>query len=366
MYDNAAKSRLQKMIDGLPRTKLVHLPTPLQEAHRLSKALKGPRIFFKRDDLTGVFLSGNKSRMFEFIIADALGKKAGALLANATTYSNYCRQLTAACNKVGLEIHLVLHLVGESEKIHVQGNLLLDLLAGAQVYLTRGDSTEQHRIMEKIARDLESQGKQPYISGKLDQNLQAVAYVNGFLELSEQLEEYNLHPRYIYVSSAGATQAGLVLANKYLKADLDIIGVHHGVWSDRGPIDATANVTQIGNDAARCLGIGPQVGPGDVHSINTYVGKSYGDKFAKPDPNVVKSIKLTARTEAILLDPIYTGRVMAALIDDIRQGKIENHETVIFWHTGGWPTLFTYSDELGPFENLSILQECSTVRVRRL
>ena len=154
-YEKEKTQKLRECIEKLPRVYLAHLPTPLEETPRLSEALKGPLIYFKRDDLTGLALGGNKTRMFEFILGHALKMGIDTVVAGAAAQSNYCRQMAAACNKLGLDVCLVLRKVRGDIDLQPQGNLLLDLLTGAHVQIIEANTpAEQIRIMEKVTEDL--------------------------------------------------------------------------------------------------------------------------------------------------------------------------------------------------------------------
>jgi len=342
-FNQQKLEQLKGHIEKLPRVHLANLPTPLQDAPRLSQKLKGPHIYFKRDDLTGLALGGNKTRMFEFILGHVLQTGADSVVAGAATQSNYCRQLTAACNKLGLKTYLVLRKVRGDKDLQIQGNLLLDLLAGADVKIIEAKNpAEQIHIIEEVAEDLRAKGHHPYIArmaNTTDVGLDAVAYVNCIVELIEQLKKNNINPDYLYVSSADTTQAGLVLGAKFLELDLNIVGIDPlgKTWGGEVP----SMVARIANMAAKHLGLDIHIEPSHVISDNRYVGEGYG----LPTSEGKEAIKLVAETEGIFLDPVYSGKAMAGLIDHIQKGKIKKDKKVIFLHTGGFPALFAYADE---------------------
>lgn len=342
-YEREKAQELRRCIGKLPRVHLAYLPTPLEETSRLSQALKGPRIYFKRDDLTGLALGGNKTRMFEFILAHALEMGADAVVAGAAAQSNYCRQMAAACSKLGLKAYLVLRKTRGDIDLQVQGNLLLDLLAGANIEIIEVNTPqEQIRIMEQVTEDLRSKGHRPYLArmaNEKDLGLDAVAYVNCILEMCEQLEDMDLEPDYLYVSSADTTQAGLVLGAKYLGLDFPIVGIN--------PLDKTLVedvpflVAKIANMTAKILDLDIEVKASEVISYSNYIGRGYGQITQKG----IEAIKLVAEKEGVFLDAVYTGKAMSGLIDHIKEGKIKRGERVIFLHTGGVPALFAYGDE---------------------
>jgi D-cysteine desulfhydrase family pyridoxal phosphate-dependent enzyme len=343
-----SKAELKVLIDRLPRVNLAKLPTPLEEAPRLSKALGGPRIFFKRDDLTGLALGGNKTRMFEFTLGEALQKGVTTIVAGAGVQSNYCRQLAAACSKLGLGLHLILRRTLGEVNIELQGNLLLDLMFNAEVEIIEADVLEQKRVIEDVAKRLAKEGHQVYMGRKsdlADLGLEAVGYVNCALELCNQLEEQDLEINRLFVSSSTTTQAGLVLGAKYLNSDFQIVGVNPVDWIE----DVPSEIARIANEAAMRLGVNLSVNPSEIVNLGEYVGEGYG----KLTPEGVEAIKLVARTEGILLDPVYSGKAMAALIDRIHKKEFKSDETVLFLHTGGFPALFAYNKDFNLDEKLA-------------
>jgi len=344
--------RLRESIGKLPRVHLAHLPTPLEEAPRLSKTLRGPQIYFKRDDLTGLAFGGNKTRMFEFILGHALKMGADSIVAGAAVQSNYCRQMAAACSKLDLKAYLVLRKVRGDIDLRPQGNFLLDLLAGANIEIIEADTpTEQIRIMKEVAEDLRCKGNHPYLArmgNSEDAGLDAIGYVNCVLEMCEQLENMDLEPDYLYVASADTTQAGLVLGIKYLRLDFPIIGINplDKIWGE----DVPSTVAKIANMAAEILNLDIKVEASEVISYSDYVGRGYG----RVTKGGIKAIKLVAGREGIFLDPVYTGKAMSALIDHIRQDKIGKEEKVIFLHTGGSPALFAYNEEFNVVSKIKL------------
>src|SRR5687768_16330368 len=206
-----AQAALQARIDAQPRVRLAHLPTPLDFCPRLSEALGGPEIWIKRDDLTGLAFGGNKTRQLEFLFADVLAAGADTVVAGAYTQSNWCRQMTAAAKKLGLEVALVL-LHGEKGPV-LQGNLLLDRLMGADVTVVDLDSMERLApLLETKAAELERAGRKPYVVAPFNiarQALGAIGYVNAALELDAQLDEAGIDPDCVYLCGANMTPGGL-------------------------------------------------------------------------------------------------------------------------------------------------------------
>jgi D-cysteine desulfhydrase family pyridoxal phosphate-dependent enzyme len=336
---------LKERVERLPRVSLAQLPTPLHEAPRLSRALGGPRIYFKRDDLTGLALGGNKTRIFEFVLGHVLETGADCVVAGAAVQSNYCRQMSAACSKLGLEAFLVLRKVRGEKDLRVQGNFLLDCLLGAKVHIVEATSpAEQIQLMEKLGEDLRKQGRRPYVArmaNTADMWLDTVSYANCIVEMERQLGEIDVKPDYLYVSSVDTTQAGILLGMKYMGLNWTVVGINplDKRWAD----DVPSLVSQLANSCAMKLELDVTIEASDVISYSDYVGEGYGQVTA----DGIEALKLVARTEGILLDPVYTGKAMAALIDDIQEGRIPKDRTVVFLHTGGFPALFAYHDEFG-------------------
>jgi len=332
---------LKKRIEKFPRVKLAVLPTPLHEIPRFSKALGGPRIFIKRDDLTGLAFGGNKTRMFEFLLAAAIEEGADTIVGGAGVQSNYCRQLIAACNSLGLEVHVVLRRIRGDKDNNIQGNLFLDLLAGAKVHVITADENGQRKAIYQLAEKLRQKGKKPFVARMAsDQDLtpDVVAYINCFCEMVEQCNELGINPSYIFVASYDSTQAGLELGKVILESNIKIAGIAPAVWEKR----ADMLIEKYANLAAESLDVPQRVRLEQVFNTTDYVGKGYGI----PTRESVEMIKLMARTEGIFLDPVYTSKAMAALSDFVKKGKLDKKDVVIFLHTGGTPALFAYTEEM--------------------
>ena len=320
---------------------LAHLPTPLDSAERLSQALGGPRILLKREDATGLAVGGNKARMFELVLAEVVASGCEAVVASSAVQSNYLRQLAASCARLGLECHLVLKRVRGDRDNEVQGGLLLDLLLGANVRLFDGDWDELALEAEAEAERLRAQGKKVYLARSANTSglgLYAVAYCEVVVELIRQLEERELEIDRLWVASSDTTQAGLALANKFLGSPWRISGV-----SPFGEaIDTHTVMSEIASDAAAVLGLDTSVEAHEIENFHHYAGAGYG--MATPESK--SALELVARSEGTLLDPVYTAKAMAGLIDKIQTGEVAETESVVFIHTGGTPAVFAYPDEL--------------------
>ncbi|MBI4278679.1 MAG: D-cysteine desulfhydrase family protein [Armatimonadetes bacterium] len=325
-------------LGALPRIRLASLPTPLEEAPRLAEALSGPRIFIKRDDLTGLALGGNKARKLEFLMGEARARGCDVVITTGAVQSNHARQTAAAARKVGL--HAVLVLSGE-ESAELQGNLLLDHLLGAEVRVIQ--STEQYVMlatMEDVAREFTARGHRPYVipSGGATA-VGALGFVEAVIELISQMNVLGVKADAIVTSSGtGGTQAGLYVGCKTMASNIDVIGISPG--SSRDVV--TRRVLGIVEDLTRLLKLEFRAHPDDIIVYDEYRGAGYGIL----SPECADAIRLVARTEGILLDPVYTGKAMAGLIDLVRKGRFGATQTVVFWHTGGQPALFAYHDAL--------------------
>ncbi|HEX5443439.1 MAG TPA: pyridoxal-phosphate dependent enzyme [Pirellulales bacterium] len=330
--------QLRQQIARLPRTPLGHLPTPLEPLPRFSAALGGPTVWIKRDDCTGLAFGGNKTRHNEFILAHALQLGAEKLLWGAGVQSNNCRQTAAACAKLGLACHLMLGRGGHSDEI--QGNLLLDYLLGATVEMV--DLPLGPELYERIARRAEqwrAEGQRVYCwDNAIVKPRAAVSYALCLAEIVEQSARAGEKPSAVYVASAGSTAAGLLLGKAALAAEIALRIVAPIRW----PWDHAADLAATANQAAELIGLPAMVQPGDVQTTDQYLGDGYGIPSAAGQ----EALDLLARTEGILVEPVYTAKALAALIDDVRQGRLSSDRPVVFLHTGGTPALFAYRDEL--------------------
>ncbi len=336
---------LREKIGSFPRVRLAVLPTPLHEVPRFSAAIGGPRIFIKRDDLTGLAFGGNKTRMFEFLLAKARAEGADTVVGGAGVQSNYARQLAAACNSMGFEIYLVLRRIRGAKDNNIQGNLLLDLLAGASVHIINASAEEQRRAMYDLAEELKKKGKKPFVARMAaDEDLSSdvIAYVNCFCEIVEQCKEMGIEPTHLYLSSYDSTQAGLELSINALGSSIRIIGIAPGVWESEAP----ELISRYANQAAEKLALNCRIKREDVFNTTDYVGERYGT----PTQAGIEMLKLMARTEGVFLDPVYTSKAMSALYDHVKKGEVSSKDVVIFLHTGGTPALFAYQEELGTEE----------------
>ena len=328
-------------VNVLPRTPLAQLPTPITDAIRFREALGGParcpRILIKRDDLTGLGLGGNKARKLEFLIADALAKGAHTVVTTGAVQSNHARMTAAAARMAGLKAVLVL--TAKSEHPEPEGNLLLDYLYGADVrFVPAVDPMlavgHDEVVVAQVVEEEAAAGRQAYVIPVGGSSaVGALGYVTGTAELVDQLRAMSVSPsRLYYASGSRGTQAGLTLGAKLSHAPYRL----WGVAVSAGEPEKIERARKAANDAAVLLGVDTRVEREDLFTDQEYIGDGYGI----PTAGGLEAIKLLADTEAILLDPAYTSKAMAALIAHVRTGQLAPDDTVIFLHTGGFPALF--------------------------
>jgi 1-aminocyclopropane-1-carboxylate deaminase/D-cysteine desulfhydrase-like pyridoxal-dependent ACC family enzyme len=329
---------LRRAVAALPRVPLAHLPTPLEELPRFSELLGGPTVLIKRDDCTGMAFGGNKTRHNEFLFAHALEQRAELFVWGAGVQSNNCRQTAAACAKLGLDCHLVLSRDGFADD--VQGNLLIDYLVGATVEIVDTPiGPALFQLLTARADAFRKQGRRVYCwENEIVKPRAAVSYLLCLCEIIEQLAERGQEPAAIYICSSGSTGAGLALA----KAALGLGCPLRSIAPIRWPWNAGEDLAKTANAAAELLGLPHRLTAADIDVNEEHIGPGYGQPSAAGD----EALRLLARTEGILLDPVYTAKAMAALIADARQGRLNPDRPVVFIHTGGTPALFAYRDAM--------------------
>lgn len=310
----------------IPRLRLAHLPTPIELLPRLSAELHGPRIWIKRDDLTGVGLGGNKVRKLEYLLAEAQANGARTLITTGAAQSNHARQTAALAAMKGFRCKLVLS--GEEGEV-LGGNLILDQLYGAEIIWAQKEDREA-RLKEVFDESWKS-GERPYLiplGGSTP--VGTMGYLSGFEEFLAQ----NLDCNWIVVaSSSGGTQAGLELGKSRSGWKGNILGINVGSdFSDLSEVIASLCV-----QAADRLDPVISVRGSDVLVKEDYCSAGYGN----PTEKEIEAIRLFARLEGIILDPVYTARAAAGMIDLIRRGFFKESDTLLFWHTGGLPAIFS-------------------------
>jgi len=315
----------------LPRMRIAHLPTPVEPLPRLSAILEGPTLLIKRDDQTGLAFGGNKTRKLELLLSEARANGAGMLITAGAAQSNHCRQTAAAAARFGFACQLVLALAeGESaaQWDHPNGNLRLDKLLGAEVVWT--DFEQRDRVLKETFDRAWMDGKRPYLIPYGGSNaVGATAYAFAIKELLDQ----GHRPDWIvFPSSSGGTQAGMVLGARLFGLSGRVLGIS----VDEPAQVLKERVARLATEAAEHLGEQLAFLPEEIQVDDHYLGAGYGI----PGELEQEALTLFARQEGILLDPVYTARAAAGLIDLIRSGLIRSDESVLFWHTGGTPALF--------------------------
>jgi len=321
-----------------PRVHLAHLPTPLEPLPRLSKELGGPEIWIKRDDCTGLSTGGNKTRKLEFLMAEAQALGAQCVMTQGATQSNHARQTAAFAAKLGMDCHLLLEdRTGYTDPAYTHsGNVLLDVLHGAS-YEMRGPDLDMHAEMEAVAEQRRATGQNVYtIPGGGSNATGALGYVNCAFELLAQANDRSLRLDHIvHATGSAGTQAGLVVGLKAMNANVPLLGI--GVRAPKAKQEE--NVFKLALATAENLGCAGVVERADVIANTDYVGEGYG----LPGEDTIEAIRLFAQLESVLLDPVYSGKGAAGLIDLIRKGHFNKDERVVFIHTGGSAALFGYT-----------------------
>jgi D-cysteine desulfhydrase family pyridoxal phosphate-dependent enzyme len=324
-------------LETLPRYKLATLPTPLDELPRLSREL-GVRVLMKRDDLTGFALGGNKARKLEFLIADALAQHADILVTGGGPQSNHARMTAAAARKIGMDCQIVFFGAPPPD---VNGNLLLDELLGAQMlYANTEDKIELDRILVRVTDELRAQGRTPYlipVGGSTA--LGCASYVLAVGELLGQLNAQHIAPDYAFITTGSCgTHAGILAGMKFYNAAIPV----YGITVSRVKSECEQRIPALVEKTTQLLDCQLPITNADVIVNNRYIGPGY----AKITPEAREAIHLVARLEGIFLDPVYTGKTMAGLIDLVARGEIARGATIVFWHTGGAPGIFGHAKDV--------------------
>lgn len=325
-------------IGNLPRVTLAHLPTPLEDAPRLTEFLGGPRIWIKRDDLTGLAIGGNKARKLEFLLGEARAQRCDIVITVGAVQSNHARMTAAAARRLGLDVVVVLN--GEEPEL-AQGNLLLDRVLGADVRIVQTeDDYVLMGVVDDIARHLRKDGRRPYVIPRGGSNaLGAAAYMLAALELLTQANELGIRiDAIVHASTSGGTQAGLYTGTKVTESGVQVVGISAGPAQEV----VARRVLGIVEELVQMLELRWRPHPDDLIVSDDYVGVRYG----VPTPAGLEAIRLAARTEGIILDPVYTGKAMAGLRALVAQEHFRAGQNVVFWHTGGVPALFAHAAAL--------------------
>jgi L-cysteate sulfo-lyase len=326
-----------------PRTRLAHLPTPLEPLERLSAELGGPNIWIKRDDATGLALGGNKVRKLEFLIGKALVEGADTLVTMGAVQSNHVRQTAAAAARLGLACDVVLErrVKRTDDDYTKNGNRLLDDLFGARVFEVESVGDPQAELAAR-AKDVRARGGKPYIIPTGGSNgTGGLGYALAALELVHQAAEIGFSiDRVVLATGSCGTHAGLLAGLSGVTSRAKVDGV--AVTDKKSALDDT--VHELANEVAERIGVHGAISRDLVSIDHRFVGAGYG----APTPEMLAAVRLVAQREGIALDPVYSGKAMAALIARVREGAYPETENVVFLHTGGTPGLFAYR---GAFES---------------
>jgi D-cysteine desulfhydrase family pyridoxal phosphate-dependent enzyme len=319
---------------NISRINFAHLPTPIEAMPRLSDALGGPRLLVKRDDQTGLAFGGNKTRKLEFLVAEAREQGAKTLISGGALQSNHCRQTAAAAARFGFKCILVL--TGD-ESEEPSGNLLLDELFGAEI-IHVAERKDRDRILQETFDRAARQQMEPYLVPYGGSNATgALGYAFAMKELTEQ----NLHADWIvFATSSGGTHAGLLLGQRVFGYKGGVLGIS----VDESEEWLKQHVSELASLASEKLGMRIEFTPDEVSADANYCSAGYGVLTQRER----EAIHLFATCEGLLLDPVYTGRAAAGMIDLIRTGFFKKDETLLFLHTGGQPALFAnqYANKL--------------------
>ncbi|TAK06722.1 MAG: D-cysteine desulfhydrase [Rhizorhabdus sp.] len=325
------------LLDRFPRVALAHRPTPLEALPRLSDRLGGPRILVKRDDCTGLAGGGNKSRQLEYLLGDALSQGADTLITHGAIQSNHVRQTAAAAAKLGLRCRLILERrTDHGDPAYLQsGNVLMDYLLGAEIAAILPRGADMAAATIALGDECRRAGGKPYIiPGGAASALGALGYVDCAGELAGQADRAGLTIDHVILASgSGGTHAGLVAGFHAIEPRIAVTGFSVGVGTNQHD-----HVLSLARDTWSLIGGAGTVGSGEVRVSDVAAGAGYG----MPGETTIEAIRLVARCEGIMLDPVYTGKAMAGLMAMIGEGLFTPDETVVFIHTGGLPSLFAY------------------------
>ena len=322
------------MLEKFERIKLGHFPTPIEHLKNVSQHLDGPNIFIKRDDCTGLATGGNKTRKLEFLIPDAIKNKAELIVTVGAIQSNHARQTAAACSLKGLKCLIILEqrLKDPPDAYMNSGNVFLDKLLGAKVMLCPKDQD----ILEystKVVEDIKSKGTNVYfIPGGGSNSIGALGYVECFKEILEKNSKYNF-THIIHATGSSGTQAGLLAGKKYFQSQLQIIGISVR-YEKKIQEEKVYNEAKKVCEKLKC----DVLDRSEVVAYDDYIGSGYGE----PTDGMIEATNLLAKKEAILLDPVYSGKGFAGLIGLINQKKFTKEDNILFIHTGGAVSLSAY------------------------
>ncbi len=347
MIDKSTLADLLARLGKLPRTSLALLPTPIQPLNNLGASLGGPELWMKRDDLSGLEGGGNKTRKLEFLVGDALSQGADVLVTVGAIQSNHTRQTAAAAAKVGLKCAL-LHCAWTKDagpNYRTVGNVLLSHLMGADLYIEETERPiEDQGPLEEFVSHLGEQGHTPYLipGGASEHRLGSMGYIKCAAEIAVQSSDSGLNFDYlIHCTGSSSTQAGLLAGFAVLGIKTRVIGV-----SDDDEIEIKkTRVRQLANDALQELGLSVRVAKKDVEVIS-----SNSNAYGVPDTEIMSGIRLLARKEGLIADPVYEGRAIRGLLNLANEGRFEKTAKILLMHLGGSPAIHAYAGQFGSVE----------------
>jgi L-cysteate sulfo-lyase len=336
--EHRLKSKYRRRLAALPRVELAHLPTPLDRSPRAAAALNIGNLYVKREDCTGLAFGGNKVRQHEYVLGKAIANGSTCLIQGAASQSNHSRQIAAAGAKLGLRV--ILTPKKDHNFANVQGNFLIDQLLGCEILPIEPDASSREE-KERLARVEIERGGVPYISGMGATDsliLGAVAAVEIIFEISDSLRKKR-PPTWIFTASQGSTQAGLLLGCEILGWDTKVIGINP-LDSSHEAFLTNVEIMEIMASAAKLIGYKKPIDPSRISNDVNYVGAKYGI----PSPESIDAMKFLASNEGIILDPIYSGKAFAGLMDYAARSVIGSSDDVVFIHTGGLPGIFANNE----------------------
>lgn len=328
-------------LDHIPRISLTTLPTACYRMENLTAAVGGPDLYIKRDDVMELAHGGNKTRKLEYALAEALNNGAKAVVTQGGLQSNHVRQTCSGAAKVGLEAHVVLsNPVPEmKDQLMGSGNFLMDQLMGANIYLAEDG---RGPVVERVTNELEAAGKKPYnIPAGASNGIGSMGYVTAARELIDQWDRLGIRPSHVFTATGSCgTQAGLLMGLRfYGNTGTSVVGV--SVSAERERVEA--RMRDVLNMICDTTGIDRQfISDDDIIVTDEYLGTGYG----RPTDAGVAAMRLVAESEGVILDPVYTGKGMSAMLDMLQTGRLDKPRDVVFLHTGGAPAIHPYAEYL--------------------
>ena len=326
-------------LSRFPRVRFGHGPTPLEKMENLTRHLGGAQLYIKRDDCTGLASGGNKTRKLEFLMAEAVAMRADTVITQGAVQSNHARQTAAAAARMGMKCEIILErrVTKPGPLYETSGNVFLDHLLGAKVRHVPG-GTDMNAALAQVAEEVQQAGGKPYvIPGGGSNPVGALGYVNCGLELLQQANDMGLRIDIVVLATgSGGTHAGLAVGLEGTNSGIRIYGI-----CVRQPREIQeAAVHKLAQATAEHVGLKGGVAREAIIANSDYVGAGYG----VPTPGMAEAVSLAARYEGLLLDPVYTGKGMAGMIDLVRKGFFKKDENIVFLHTGGSVGLFGYEE----------------------